>query len=143
MERYQTPPHTQKEGTETGEARGHRERRRGGASGRRGVDGGIGRISIYSKGGNGGGDLCGRGPAPPQRKMRTSRTSQPKVHTCCCGRSMETFLTTTNGLHLDGGVTDNALWQHCWRRLSAQLDSWCAMPIGAVGRRFTAILAAE
>ena len=47
------------------------------------------------------------------------------------------------GSHLDVGVAYDAIWQRCWRRLAAQLDSWYATPIGAVGRRFMAILAVE
>ena len=46
-----------------------------------------------------------------------------------------------DGLHLDGGVADDAIWQRCWRRLAVQSASWYATPYGAVGRRFTAILA--
>ena len=45
--------------------------------------------------------------------------------------------------HLDRGIADDAVWQRCWRRLAAQSASWYATPSGAVGRRFTAILAAE
>ena len=48
-----------------------------------------------------------------------------------------------DGSHMDGGITDNAIWQRCWRRLAAQLDSWYSTPSGAVGHRFTAILAAK
>ena len=45
--------------------------------------------------------------------------------------------------HLDGGIQDNTAWQRRWRRLAAQSSSWYATPSGVVGRRFTAILAAE
>ena len=45
--------------------------------------------------------------------------------------------------HLYGGIADDAAWQRCWHRLSAQSASWYATPSGAVRRRFTAILAAE
>ena len=48
-----------------------------------------------------------------------------------------------DGSHLDGGIADDATWQRCWRRLAAQSANWYATPSGAVGRRFTAILAAE
>ena len=48
-----------------------------------------------------------------------------------------------DGLHLDGGIADDAAWQRCWRRLAAQSASWYATPSGAVGRCFTEILAAE
>ena len=47
------------------------------------------------------------------------------------------------GLHLDGGIADNAAWQRRWLRLAAQSASWYTTPSGAVGRRFTAILATE
>ena len=48
-----------------------------------------------------------------------------------------------DGLHLDGVIADDAAWQRHWRRLAAQSASWYATPSGAVGRRVTAILAAE
>ena len=48
-----------------------------------------------------------------------------------------------DGSHLDGGIADNAVWQHYWRRLAAMSASWYATPSGAVVRRFTAILTAE
>ena len=53
------------------------------------------------------------------------------------------FSHHNNESHLYKGVPDDALWQSCWRRLAAQLASWYATPSGAVGRRFTAIVAAE
>ena len=48
-----------------------------------------------------------------------------------------------DGSHLDGGIADDALWQRRWHRLAAQSASWYTTPSGAVGRRFTATLAAE
>ena len=48
-----------------------------------------------------------------------------------------------DGSHLDRGIADDAAWQCRWRRLAAQSASWYATSSGAVGRRFTAILAAE
>ena len=48
-----------------------------------------------------------------------------------------------DGSHLGGGVADDAIWQHRWRRLAAQLAIWYVTPSGTVGCRFTAILAAE
>ena len=45
--------------------------------------------------------------------------------------------------NLAGGISDDAAWQRRWRRLAAQSVSWYATPSRAVGRRFTAILAAE
>ena len=47
------------------------------------------------------------------------------------------------GSHLDRGVTDDALWQHCWCWLAVQLARWYATPTGAVGCRFTEILSVE
>ena len=53
------------------------------------------------------------------------------------------FLYHNDGLHLYGGVMYDAIWKRHWQWLAAQSDSWYDMPYGAVGRRFTAILAAE
>ena len=51
------------------------------------------------------------------------------------------FLHHNDGLHLDGVVADNAIWQRCWMRLAAQSASWYSTSYGAVSCRFTAILA--
>ena len=48
-----------------------------------------------------------------------------------------------DGSHLDGGFTDDAIWQRCWHRLATQFSSWYATSSGTVWRRFMAILAAE
>ena len=48
-----------------------------------------------------------------------------------------------DGSHLDRGFAENAIWQRRWRWLVAQSASWYDTPSGAVGRRFTAILAAQ
>ena len=48
-----------------------------------------------------------------------------------------------DGSHLDEEFTDDTIWQRRWCWLAAQSASWYATPSGAVGRRFTAILAAE
>ena len=53
------------------------------------------------------------------------------------------FMHHNDGSHLDGEIADNAAWQHHWRRLAAQSESWYATPSVVVGRRFTAILTAE
>ena len=53
------------------------------------------------------------------------------------------FLHHNDGSHLDGGIADAAACQRRWRRLSAQSASCYETPSGAVGCRFTAILAAE
>ena len=48
-----------------------------------------------------------------------------------------------DGTHLTGGVPDDAIWKMFWHRLAAQSASWYSTPPGKVGRRFTAVLAAE
>ena len=53
------------------------------------------------------------------------------------------FLHHNNGSHLDRGIMDEDVWQRCWHQIAAQSASWYATPSGAVGRRFTAILAVE
>ena len=45
--------------------------------------------------------------------------------------------------HLDGGLAGDAAWHHCWGWLAVNSASWYATPSGAVGHRFTEILAAE
>ena len=55
----------------------------------------------------------------------------------------EDFPHHNDGSHLEGVITDDALWQHRWRRLDDQSASWYNTPSGAVGRCFMAILAAE
>ena len=37
------------------------------------------------------------GTCPPQRITRIYLTLPHNVHTCCCGKYMKTFLTTTMG----------------------------------------------
>ena len=53
------------------------------------------------------------------------------------------FLHNRDESHLDGGIADDASWQRHWIRLTAQPMSWYSTPSGAVGCRFTSILAAE
>ena len=48
-----------------------------------------------------------------------------------------------DGSYLDEGIADDTLWQRHWRRFAAQSKIWYATSSGAVGCRFTAILAAE
>ena len=48
-----------------------------------------------------------------------------------------------DGSQLGEGIADDSAWQRRWRWLAAQSISWYATPSEAVGRRFTAILAAE
>ena len=49
------------------------------------------------RGGNGRGNPCGGGLAPPQRKTWIYLTLPQNVRTCCCGNYMETFIATTMG----------------------------------------------
>ena len=75
--------------------------------------------------------------------MRTSRDSDPeRVHLLLQGVYGD-FPHNNDGSHLDGGIADDAAWKRRWRRLAAQSASCYAMPSGAAGRQFTAILAAE
>ena len=48
-----------------------------------------------------------------------------------------------SGSHLNEGVLEDAIWQSRWRRISAHSANWYATHSVLVGRRFTAILAAE
>jgi hypothetical protein len=47
------------------------------------------------------------------------------------------------GAHLDGGITDNAMWQGFWRRLIACPSSTYDVPSGAVGKRLVEKIAEE
>ena len=38
--------------------------------------------------------------------------------------------------HLDGGVTDDAVWHNCWRRIRNLPTKWYDTPQGCTGRRF-------
>ena len=93
--------------------------------------------------GNRRGDRCGGGLPPPQRKTQVYLTSQWNVRTCCWREVYGEFPHHNYGSHLDGGVADDIIWQHCWRCLASQSSSWYATPTGAVGSRFTSILAVE
>ena len=55
----------------------------------------------------------------------------------------EYYPNHNDGVHLGGGVPDDAVWQHRWCRLVAQSTSWYATPSGSVGSRFKTILAEE
>ena len=48
-----------------------------------------------------------------------------------------------NGIHLEGGVLDDAVWQCCWHQLDAQLARWYATSSELIGCGFTEILATE
>ena len=84
-----------------------------------------------------GGDML-----PPEENADLPGFTPESVHLLLQGVYGD-FQQYNDGLHLEGGIIDDATWQHCWRRLAAQSASWYATPSGAVGRRFTAILAAE
>ena len=53
------------------------------------------------------------------------------------------FYHHNNGMHLAGGVPDDAMWKSCWGGIAAQSASWYSMPPGKVGRWFTAALAVK
>ena len=61
----------------------------------------------------------------------------------CAYLLLEEVYGENAGSHLDREVANKAIWQRCWRRLATQLARWYATPSGAVGHRFTEILAAE
>ena len=77
--------------------RGDRARRGDGAGGRGGGYGRRGYGWRDPKGVNRRGDPSGGWLAPPWRKTRIYMTLTLNVRTCCCRKSMETFLTTTMG----------------------------------------------
>ena len=86
---------------------------------------------------------CMGGDAPPPEENADLLGFNPeRVHLLFQGVYGD-FLHHNNRSHLDGGIADDAAWQRRWRRLAAQSASWYATPSGAVGRRFTEILAAE
>ena len=79
---------------------------------------------------------------PPEKNADIPVFTPERVHLLLKGVYGD-FLHHNNGLHLDGGIADDAAWQRHWHRLAVQSVSWYATPSGAVGRRFTVILAAE
>ena len=48
-----------------------------------------------------------------------------------------------DGTHLDGGVPDDALWQHRFDQLSVRSPSHYSLPNGRVGKRFVRLLTEE
>ena len=85
-----------------------------------------------------GGDV----PPPPEENADLLGFTPERAH-LLLQRVYGYFLHHNNRSHLEGGAADDALWHRCWRRLSAQSESWYATPSGAVGCRFTEIFAAE
>ena len=83
----------------------------------------------------------GRG-TPPEKNAELPGFTPECAH-LLLQRVYRDFPHHNDGSHLDIGISGDTAWQRCWRRLDAQSVSWYATPSGAVGRRFTAILAAE
>ena len=79
---------------------------------------------------------------PPEEEVDLLGFTPERAHLLLQGVYGD-FLHHNYGSHLEGGIAGDAEWQRRWRRLAAQSDSYYATPSGAVGRRFTAILAAE
>ena len=87
-------------------------------------------------------DVWGGNATPPEENADLLGFTPEHAHLLLQGVYGD-FPYHNDGLHLDGGISDNAAWQRHWRRLAAQSASWYTTTSGAVGRRFTAILAAE
>ena len=79
---------------------------------------------------------------PPKENADLPGFTPERVHLLLQGFYGD-FSHHNYGSHLDGGVADNAIYQPRFRRVASQSDSWYAMPSGALGRRFAAILVAE
>ena len=80
--------------------------------------------------------------SPPDENADLSDFTPKRAHLLLQGVYGD-FPHHNDGSYLDRGVEDDSIWQHHWRRISVQLDSWYSMPSGSVGRRFMEILAAE
>ena len=79
---------------------------------------------------------------PPEKNSDLPNFNPERAHLFLQGVH-ENYLHHNYGLHLDGGVADDAIWQHRWRRLATQLASWYTKPSGTVGRHFTTIMYVE
>ena len=95
------------------------------------------------QGGPGQGRSRGGGGGTPPEKNAELPGFTPECAHLLLQRVYGDFPHHNDGSDLDRGIADNAAWQHQWRRLDAQSVSWYATSSGAVGRRFTAIIAAE
>ena len=84
----------------------------------------------------------GRDATPPEENTDLLGFHLERAHMLLQGVYGD-FLYKKNRTHLDGGIADDAARQRRWLRLAAQSTSWYATPSGAVGRRFTEILAAK
>ena len=87
--------------------------------------------------------ICVGGSLPPPEENADLPDFTPECVHLLLREVYGDFPHHNYGLHLDGGVGDDALWQRRWLRLAAQSANWYATPTGAVGRRFTAILDVE
>ena len=95
------------------------------------------------RGGTGRGHPRGGGACPlPEENAYLPGFAPESVHMLLQG-AYGYFPHHNDESHLDGEIMDDDVWQRRWRRLAAHLASWYATPSGAVGRRFTEILAAE
>ena len=96
------------------------------------------------QGATGRGGLCGEGgrPPPPEENAGLLYFTPDRVQMLLREVYGE-FPHHNDGLYLDGGVADDAIWQCRWHQIAAHSDSWYITPSGAVGRRFTALLAVE
>ena len=81
-------------------------------------------------------------PPPPEENADLPVFAPESAHLLLQGVYGD-FPHHNDGSHLDMRIADDAAWQQSWRQLADQSVSWYAMPSGAVGRRFTAILDAE
>ena len=62
-----------------------------------------------------------------------------------CGRSSDLVTSTdhNDGTHLTGVISDDALWQTRWRRISNHTPRFYDAPKGKAGRHFVTILTEE
>ena len=74
----------------------------------------------------------GRGATPPEDNADLPGFTPEHAHLLLQGVYGD-FPHHNDGLHLDGGIADDAAWHHNWRRLAAQSASWYATPSGVVG----------
>ena len=78
---------------------------------------------------------------PPEKNADLSNFTPERAHLLLQGVYGD-FPYHNYEFHLDGGVADYAIWKLRWRRLAAQSAILYANSSGALGRRFTEILAA-
>ena len=81
-------------------------------------------------------------PPPPEENADLLGFIPERVHLLLQGVYGD-FPYHNDRAHVDRGIAEDAAWKRRWRQISAQSVSWYATPSGAVGRRFTTILAVE